>query len=56
MGEWNQPNGKKRIGSIFLAPYMDATFAEFYAELLNCHGIVISDGAQDAEITSEQAF
>ena len=44
------------IGSIFLAPYMDATFAEFYAELLNCHGIVISDGAQDAEITSEQAF
>ncbi len=26
------------IGFLFLAPYMDATMAEFYAELLSCHG------------------
>lgn len=28
------------IGAIFLAPYVEATVAEFYAELLDCHGIV----------------
>lgn len=28
------------IGAIFLAPYVQATVAEFYAELLDCHGIV----------------
>lgn len=27
------------IGAIFLAPYVEATVAEFYAELLDCHGI-----------------
>lgn len=27
------------IGAIFLAPYVQATVAEFYAELLDCHGI-----------------
>ena len=27
------------IGAIFLAPYMDATMAEFYAELRRCNGI-----------------
>lgn len=27
------------IGTIFLAPYVEATVAEFYAELLDCHGI-----------------
>lgn len=27
------------IGTIFLAPYVQATVAEFYAELLDCHGI-----------------
>lgn len=27
------------IGAIFLAPYVEATMAEFYAELLDCHGI-----------------
>ena len=27
------------IGAIFLVPYVQATVAEFYAELLDCHGI-----------------
>ena len=33
------------IGSIFLLPYIDATIAEFYAELRRCHGL---DAEQEA--------
>lgn len=39
------------IGSIFLAPYMAAAEAEFYAEVLRCHDIIIGETAQDADAT-----
>lgn len=45
------------LGAIFLAPYGKAAEAEFYAEVLRCHDIVIGDDkAQDADaITATDA-
>lgn len=44
------------IGSIFLAPYMSAADAEFYAELLKCHGISAAeaDGKQADQSQEEK--
>lgn len=39
------------IGAIFLAPYMAAAEAEFYAEVLKCHDIHIGEPAEDADAT-----
>lgn len=33
------------IGALFLMPYMDATMAEFYAELLKCNNIVLDSAS-----------
>lgn len=35
------------IGTFFLLPYMDATMAEFYDELLKCHNIQIGEVATE---------
>ena len=37
------------IGTFFLLPYIDATMAEFYAELLHCHNMDVADEASVAE-------
>ncbi len=48
------------IGMLFLAPYLDATMAEFYAELRRCHGEdgdvdEVFDLTSDAEKPVEEA-
>ena len=42
------------IGMLFLAPYVDATMAEFYAELLRCHGASKESG--DDQTSAEAVF
>lgn len=41
------------IGMIFLMPYEEAAFAEFYAELLKCHDIYPKDGAVAEDVVDD---